>query len=84
MTSAVFVANVERVGELLISGDRLTELASYFDTNGFRSHGPDGFETDFAGTLDFFKAFRAAFDNRSIRRGITIAEGRHLACQTLI
>jgi predicted ester cyclase len=84
LAQAVLVTIVDRVGELLVAGDRLTELASYFDTDGFRSHGPDGFETDFSGTLDFFKALRAAFDNRSIRRGVITAEGRHVACQTWI
>ena len=30
------------------------------------------------------KAIRAAFDDRSIRRGIIVAEGNYIACQTWI
>ncbi|MBV8697444.1 ester cyclase [Bradyrhizobium sp.] len=32
----------------------------------------------------YFKAIRSAFDDRSIRRGIIIAEGQLVACQTWI
>jgi hypothetical protein len=31
-------------------------------------------------TRDEFKAIRAAFDDRSIRRGIIVAEGEYIAC----
>jgi hypothetical protein len=31
-----------------------------------------------------FKAIRAAFDDRSIRRGIIVAESKYIACQTWI
>lgn len=58
------------------------EIASYFDTERFRFHGPDGFETDYDGLSAYFASIRAAFENRSIRRGIIIAEGNHIACQT--
>jgi hypothetical protein len=30
----------------------------------------------------YFGSAREAFDDRSIRRGIVVAEGTHLACQT--
>ena len=50
----------------------------------YRFHGPDGFEADYSSTLEYFKAIRSAFDDRSMRRGITIAEGDYLACQTQI
>ena len=84
VTREILVARVKRAGELLVSGDSPKELASYFDAERFRSHGPDGFETDFPGTLAFFGAVRAAFDERSIRHGLTIAEGNHVAVQTWI
>ena len=33
---------------------------------------------------NYFKSVRAAFDDRSIRRGIIIVEGKYVACQTWI
>jgi predicted ester cyclase len=36
------------------------------------------------GLTKYFKAIRAAFDERSIRRGIIIAEHKYVACQTWI
>jgi predicted ester cyclase len=78
------VARLKRAGELQVSGDNQAELDSYFDTRQFRFHGPDGFETDYAGLANYFKAIRAAFDDRSIRRGIIVAEANYIACQTWI
>jgi len=78
------VARLRRAGELQVSGDNQAELDSYFDTRQFRFHGPDGFETDYAGLANYFKAIRAAFDDRSIRRGIIVAEANYIACQTWI
>ncbi|MFI0486224.1 ester cyclase [Actinomadura sp. 9N215] len=78
------VARLVRAGELEVSGEDLAEAATYFDTEKFRFHGPDGFETDFDGLNDYFAAVRDAFDDRSIRRGIVVAEGDRLACQTWI
>lgn len=78
------VARLVRAGELEVSGEDLAEVATYFDTEKFRFHGPDGFESDFDGLNDYFAAVREAFDDRSIRRGIVVAEGDHLACQTWI
>ena len=78
------VARLKRAGELQVSGDNQAELDSYFDTRQFRFHGPDGFETDYAGLAHYFKAIRAAFDDRSIRRGIIVAEANYIACQTWI
>jgi predicted ester cyclase len=78
------VARLRRAGELQVSGDNQAELDSYFDTRQFRFHGPDGFETDYAGLANYFRAIRAAFDDRSIRRGIVIAEANYIACQTWI
>ena len=39
---------------------------------------------DYTGLTDYFKAIRAAFDDRSIRRGIIVVEENNVACQTWI
>ncbi|MET7680407.1 ester cyclase [Streptomyces sp. NPDC005423] len=78
------VARLVRAGELEVSGENLAEAATYFDTEKFRFHGPDGFESDFDGLSAYFAALRDAFDDRSIRRGVVVAEGDQLACQTWI
>ncbi|MGW8374714.1 ester cyclase [Streptomyces sp. ODS28] len=78
------VARLVRAGELELSGDEPAEAAAYFDTEKFRFHGPDGFDSDFAGLSAYFDSVRAAFDDRSIRRGIVVAEGEYIACQTWI
>jgi predicted ester cyclase len=78
------VARLKRAGELEVSGENPAEISSYFNVEQFRFHGPDGFEADYAGLMDYFKAVRAAFDNRSIRRGIVLSEGDYIACQTWI
>jgi predicted ester cyclase len=84
MTRDQLVARLRRAGELDISGEDQAEIDSYFDMTKFRFHAPDGFETDYAGLTDYFKAIRTAFDDRSIRRGIIVAEGDYVACQTWI
>jgi predicted ester cyclase len=76
------VTRLVRAGELELSGANQAETNSYFDTAKFRFHGPDGFEADYAGLSDYFKSIREAFDERTIRRGIIVAEGEHIACQT--
>ena len=53
-------------------------------THLFRFHAPDGFETDYFGLTNYFKAIREAFENRSIRRGIIVVDGNFAACQTWI
>ena len=78
------VARLVRAGELEVSGDGPEEVGTYFDAENFRFHGPDGFESDYAGLTAYFESVRAAFDDRSIRRGIILAEGNLLACQTWI
>jgi predicted ester cyclase len=78
------VARLIRAGELQVLGGDQAETDSYFDTQQFRFHGPAGLETDYPGLANYFKAVRAAFDDRSIRRGIIIAEGSYIACQTWI
>ncbi len=84
MTRDQLVARLIRAGELQLSGEDQAETDSYFDTTQFRFHGPDGFEADYSGLTNYFKAIRAAFDDRSIRRGIIVAEGNYIACQTWI
>jgi predicted ester cyclase len=78
------VSRLKRAGELDVSGENQAELDSYFDTTNFRFHGPEGFDADYSGLDGYFKAIRAAFDDRSIRRGIIVAEGDYIACQTWI
>jgi predicted ester cyclase len=77
-------ARLIKAGELEVSGGDQAEIDSYFDTSKFRFHGPDGFEADYAGLTRYFESIRAAFDDRSIRRGIIVAEGNYIACQTWI
>ena len=50
----------------------------------FSFHGPGGFESGYAGLTEYFESVRAAFDDRSIRRGIIVVEGNDIACQTWI
>src|SRR5262245_57137925 len=78
------VRRLIKAGELEVAGGNQTEIDSYFDTENFRFHGPDGFEANYAGLTSYFKSIRAAFDDRSIRRGIIVAEGEYMACQTWI
>jgi predicted ester cyclase len=84
LTRDKLAARLIRAGELLVLGGDQAEIESYFDTSKFRFHGPDGFETDYAGLSNYFKSIRAGFDDRSIRRGIIIVEGSYIACQTWI
>lgn len=84
MTRDELAARLVRAGELEVSGEDQAEVDTYFDTEQFRFHGPDGFEADYAGLTDYFASMRAAFDERSIRRGIMVVEGNYLACQTWI
>ena len=84
LTRDKLAARLIRAGELLVLGDDQAEIESYFDTSKFRFHGPDGFETDYAGLTNYFRSIRAGFDDRSIRRGIIIVEGSYIACQTWI
>lgn len=77
------VARLTRAGELAVSGEDQAETDSYFDTDRFRFHGPDGFEADYGGLTDYFKAIRATFDERSIRRWIVIVEGDHVAYRSV-
>jgi hypothetical protein len=78
------VERLVRAGELAVSGDDQDEAGTYFDTENFAFHGPDGFDADYAGLTEYFRSLRAAFDDRTIRRGIIVAEGEYIACQTWI
>ena len=83
-TREELVARMVRAGELEVSGENQAGTDAPVDTDGFRFHGPDGFESDYAGLTRYFEAIRAAFEDRTIRRGIVIVQGLHLACQTWI
>src|SRR5260370_7915920 len=78
------VARLVRAGELEISGESQEEVDSYFDTENFAFHGPDGFDSDYAGLTEYFQSIRAAFEDRTIRRGILVAAGDLIACPTSI
>lgn len=84
VTSPELVSRMVRAGELEVSGEDQAELDSYFDQQKFRLHGPGGLETDYAGLTAYFASLRAALDNRKITRGIIVAEGNTVACQTWI
>ena len=64
LTRDELVACLIRACELEVSGEDLANTDSYFDTTQFRFHGPDGFESDYSGLTNYFKAIRAAFDDR--------------------
>jgi hypothetical protein len=78
------ICRLVKAGELEIEGAPAAEIASYFDTENFRFHGPDGFETGYEGLNAYFASIRAAFEDRSIRRGIILVDGNLVACQTWI
>lgn len=83
-TNEELIKRLIRAGELEVSGENPAEIVTYFDPENFKFHGPDGFESDYAGLSKYFESVRAAFDNRSIKRGIIVADGEHIACQTWI
>jgi predicted ester cyclase len=77
------VKGLIRVGEQELTGEDEAEVDAYFAPD-FRFHGPDGAELDYAGLRGYFTALRAAFDDLAISRGIVVAEGDYVACQTTI
>jgi hypothetical protein len=83
-TRSELVSRLVRAGELEVSGEDQAEVDTYFDQEKFRFHGPGGFESDYAGLTAYFASIRAAFDDRKITRGIIVAEGNTMACQTWI
>ena len=77
------VRRLIRVGELEVSGDDEEEVDAYFAPD-YVFHGPDGGETTYEGLKGYFASVRAAFDDRTISRGIIVVEGDFIACQTTI
>lgn len=77
------VSGLIRVGELELTGESEAEVEAYF-APGFVFHGPDGAELDYEGLKGYFASLRAAFDGLTISRGIIVAEGDYVACQTTI
>lgn len=84
LSREALVERLVKAGEAEVAGAPPEEIASYFDTEAFRFHGPDGFESDYAGLSAYFASIRAAFADRTIRRGIIVVEGDTAACQTWI
>lgn len=84
LTRDDLVARLVRAGELLVSGEDQANADTYFDTDNFAFHGPDGFDADYDGLSAWFGSLRAAFDDRSIRRGLVVVEGLTVGCQTWI
>jgi predicted ester cyclase len=84
LTRDELIARLVRAGELEVSGEDQAEIDTYFDTEKFLFHGPDGFDADYNGLMAYFQSVRDAFDDRTIRRGIVVAEGNTVACQTWI
>ncbi len=84
MTKDVLIERLIKAGELLVAGAPADEIEGYFDTATYRFHAPDGVETDYAGLSAYFVSMRAAFDDRSIRRGIIVVDDKTVACQTWI
>jgi predicted ester cyclase len=77
------VQRLIEVGEQELTGEDEAGVDAYF-APGFRFHGPDGAESDYAGLKAFFASLRAAFDELTISRGIMVVEGDYIACQTTI
>lgn len=77
------VGQLVRIGEKLMTGEDEAAVDAYFAPE-FRFHGPDGTEQDYTGLKAYFTALRDAFDDLTITRGIIVAEGHHIACQTSI
>jgi predicted ester cyclase len=83
MTRDELVRGLIRIGELEITGEDQAAVDEYF-APGFRFHAPDGRELNYEGLQAYFASLRAAFDDRSITRGIVVVEGNYVACQTTI
>jgi predicted ester cyclase len=77
------VAGLITVGEQELTGENEAEVDAYFAPD-FVFHGPDGAESDYEGLKRYFASLRAAFDDLTISRGITVVEGDYVACQTTI
>ena len=53
-------ANLIRAGEREVSGTDQDEIDSYFDTENFEFHGPDGRDADYGGLTEYLRSPRAA------------------------
>ena len=83
ITRDQLIARLVKAGELFVLDDDKGEVDSYFDTSNFCFHSP-GVDIDYASLKNYFKSIRAAFDDRSIKRGIIVTEGNYITCQTRI
>ena len=77
------VERLIRVGEQELTGEDEAAVDAYFAPD-FAFHGPDGADSDYEGLKAYFGSLRAAFDELTISRGIVVAEGDYVACQTTI
>ncbi len=77
------VSGLIRVGELELTGENEAEVDAYFAPE-FVFHDPEGAELNYEGLKAYFASLRAAFDDLTISRGIIVAEGDYVACQTTI
>lgn len=71
-TRDALVARLVRAGELEVSGEHPDELLDYFDVASFAFHGPDGFDSDFAGLSASFAHLRPRI--HALARGPAAAE----------
>ncbi len=85
MTPGQLVARLVRAGELEVPGEGpgRNRLVT-FDTTHFLFHVPDGFEADYSGLTDYFKAIRAAFRRSPNLPRDPRRRGKYIACQIWI
>jgi hypothetical protein len=81
MTRDQLVARLRRAGRTGSFGRRPGGNRLALRHDSFPLPRPGWFRGDYSGLTDYFKAIRAAFDGRSIRRGIIVAEGKYITCQ---
>ncbi|MGO9874889.1 MAG: ester cyclase [Acidimicrobiia bacterium] len=68
------VDGLVHIGELEITGEDRAMVDAYFAPS-FVFHAPDGRDLDYDGLQNYFASLRAAFDNRTITRGIILVDG---------
>ena len=68
------VARLVRAGELEVSGEHPTKSTTT-SPQGLSSMGPAASNRTTRGYTNYFASLRAAFEDRSIRRGITVIKG---------
>ena len=79
MTRDKLVARLIRAGELEVSGEDQTETDLYFTEASTASTALTVSRRTRLVSLTISSPIRAAFDDRSIRRGIIVAEGNYIA-----